>query len=112
MDIEGAVYMGATARISINVDESVKQGAQRVLNEIGMDMTTAIDSFLRTVIREERIPFILRTEQAYRDTIHKEYINTALDKSMLEANDPNIKRLSHDEVMAQLSKQREERQHV
>jgi len=56
--------MIATARISVKVDEDVKQGAQRVFNEVGMDMTTAINLFLRTVKREERIPFDIRTERA------------------------------------------------
>jgi DNA-damage-inducible protein J len=104
--------MVTTARISVNVDEDVKQGAQRVLSEIGMDMTTAIDSFLRTIVREERIPFVLRTERAYREAAHREYINAELDKSMLEAYDSNVKRLSHDELMARLAKQREARSRV
>ena len=36
--------MIATTRISVNVEEEVKLGAQRVLSEIGMDLTTAINS--------------------------------------------------------------------
>jgi addiction module RelB/DinJ family antitoxin len=35
-----------TARISVNVDEKVKQNAQRILSDKGMDLTTAIDLFL------------------------------------------------------------------
>ena len=101
----------STARISVNVDEDIKQNAQRVLGEIGMDMTTAIDLLLRTIVREERIPFDLRTERAYREA-HREYINAELDKSILETHDPNTECLSHDEVMAQLNKQREVRNRV
>ena len=102
----------ATARISVNVDEDIKQNAQRILAEIGMDMTTVIDLLLRTIIREERIPFDLCTERAYREAAYKEYINSELEKSLLEANDPNTKRLSHDEVMAQLTRQRAARNRV
>jgi addiction module RelB/DinJ family antitoxin len=60
-----------------------------VFSEIGMDMTTAIDSFLRTVAREGRIPFDLRTERACREAVRKEYIRAELEKSKLEASDPN-----------------------
>jgi addiction module RelB/DinJ family antitoxin len=66
------LIMMSTTRISVNIDEDVKQGALRVFGEIGMDMTTAIDSFLRTVVREERIPFDLRTAKAYREAAHRE----------------------------------------
>jgi addiction module RelB/DinJ family antitoxin len=84
----------------------------RVFGEIGMDMTTAIDSFLRTVVREERIPFDLRTAKAYREAAHREYISAELDKSIAEASDPHTKRVSHDELMNNLKLQRESRENV
>jgi len=97
------------ARISVNVDGEVKQNAQKILGEIGMDLTTAIDLLLRTIVREERIPFSLQTERAFRDDVYKEYIRTELYKSRLEADDPKTKWLSHDEVVSGLKAQREER---
>jgi len=102
----------STARISVNVDEEVKQGAQKILAEIGLDLTTAIDSFLRTIVREERIPYELRTERAFREVTHREYIQKELERSVLEANSPNTVRLTHDEVMAKIALRREARQHV
>ena len=57
----------STARISVNVDEEIKKNAQRILSEIGMDLTTAIELFLRTIVREERIPFDLRTKKSYME---------------------------------------------
>jgi DNA-damage-inducible protein J len=96
----------------MNIDENVKQNAQRVFGKMGLDMTTAIELFLRAAIIEERIPFEIRTEQAYREAAHKAYVNAALDESMSEANDHGVKRLSHAEVMASLKKQREARNRV
>jgi antitoxin component of RelBE/YafQ-DinJ toxin-antitoxin module len=43
---------------------------------------------LRTIVREERIPFDLRTKQAYREAVHREYINAELEKAKSEAADP------------------------
>ena len=99
----------ASARISVNVDSDVKQSAQRILNEIGMDLTTAIDLLLRTIIREERIPFNLQTEKAYHEAAHREYIRVELEKAKQEAANPSTIWLTHDEVMANLKAQREAR---
>ena len=102
----------SSARISVNVDEEVKQGAQRVFSEIGIDMTTAIDSFLRTVVREERIPFNLQTKQAYRDLAHRDYIRAELAKAEREAADPDTVWLSHEDIMARAAARREARGRV
>ena len=103
-----------TTRISVNIDENVKQGAQRIFGEMGLDMTTAINLFLRTAIVEGRIPFEIRTKQAYLEEAerHTAYINAMLDESMAAANDSNTKWLSHDEMMANLEHRRKARQHV
>ena len=99
----------STARISVNVDKEVKQDAQKILSEIGMDLTTAIDLLLRTIVREERIPFNLQTEKAYYEAAHREYIRAELEKAKLEAADPNTKWRTHDEVMDTLKAQIEAR---
>lgn len=104
--------MTTTARISVNIDEDVKKGAQRVLSEIGMDMTTAIDTFLRTIIREERIPLDLQTQRAYSEASHKEYIKSELAKAKPEAADPDTKWISQEDMIARIAKRREARNNV
>jgi DNA-damage-inducible protein J len=47
------------AQISLRIDDDVKRGAEQVLGDIGLTMSTAINVFLRTVARERRIPFEL-----------------------------------------------------
>jgi len=101
----------ANARIYVNVDERLKQNAQRVFNEMGMDMTTAITIFLKTVEREECIPFDIRTERSFYNQLNHERINAALEKAEQEAADINTKWLSHDEIMANAAKRREEKRH-
>ena len=102
----------STARIYVNVDENLKQNTQRVFNEMGMDMTTAITLFLKTVEREECIPFDIRTKQSYYEALNHDYICKALADAEIEANDPNTVWVSHDEMMSQLYAQREARKHV
>jgi len=96
----------STARISVNVDGDIKQNAQRVLSEIGMDLTTAIDLLLRTIVREERIPFELRTERSYREELHRQYIQLELERAKVEAADSKTMRVSHSEILEKLKQQR------
>jgi len=102
----------ATSRISVNIDDDVKQNAKKILSEIGMDLTTAIDLLLRTIVREERIPFMLQTERSFRESAHTEYIKAELEKAKLEAADPNTKWLTHEEVMGNIAKRKEARARV
>ena len=102
----------ATARISVNVDSEIKQNAQKILSEIGMDLTTAIDMLLRTIVREERIPFDLRTKNAYREDLHRQYTRRELAKSIAEADNPETIWLSHADVTEKLRQQRAARNRV
>ena len=101
--------MEPIARISVNVDKEIKQNAQRILSEIGLDLTTVIDLLLRTIVREERIPFALRTEKVYREDAYRQYILAELEKSKLEAFDLDAKWLSHGDLINKLGAQREAR---
>ncbi len=55
------------AQISLRIDDDVKSGAERTLNSIGLSMSTAINIFLKTVIRENRIPFELSADPFYSE---------------------------------------------
>ena len=48
--------MGAS-NINIRVDSEVKNEAQELFASLGMDMTTAINIFLRKAIQQRGIPF-------------------------------------------------------
>lgn len=44
--------------INVRVDEEIKKQSSETLNKIGLDMSTAINIFLRQVIAEKELPFI------------------------------------------------------
>ncbi|MEZ7603296.1 type II toxin-antitoxin system RelB/DinJ family antitoxin [Streptococcus parasanguinis] len=46
--------------MSIRLDSEVKEQAQLVFNHLGMDMTTAINIFLRQAIQYQGLPFDVR----------------------------------------------------
>lgn len=53
------------AQISLRVDDEVKRSAEKTLDDIGLSMSTAINIFLKTVVRENRIPFELSADPFY-----------------------------------------------
>ena len=53
----------ATTNLNIRTDKSIKDQAEQIFNELGLTMTTAINIFLRTAVRERGIPFELKLEE-------------------------------------------------
>ncbi|MGN0906750.1 MAG: type II toxin-antitoxin system RelB/DinJ family antitoxin [Bullifex sp.] len=49
----------ATTNLNIRTDKDIKDHAEEIFNELGLNMTTAINMFLRTAIRVHGIPFEL-----------------------------------------------------
>jgi len=63
----------AKVSTNINIDEEIKRQAQTLFSQFGLDLTTAINIFLRQSIREQRIPFEIRigVEAAKKDEPRK-----------------------------------------
>ena len=51
-----------TTNLNIRTDKAIKDQAEAIFNELGLNMTTAINMFLRTTIRENGIPFDLKLD--------------------------------------------------
>ena len=52
----------ATTNLNIRTEKAIKDQAEEIFNELGLNMTTAINLFLRTAIREHGIPFDLKLD--------------------------------------------------
>ena len=50
--------------MSIRLDSEVKEQAQQVFSNLGMDMTTAINIFLRQAIQYQGLPFDVRLDES------------------------------------------------
>lgn len=53
------------AQISFRVDDDVKSGAEQILDTIGLSMSSALNVFLKAIVREKRIPFELTADPFY-----------------------------------------------
>lgn len=59
----------AKVSTSISLDADVKAKAQELFADFGLDLSTAINIFLRQSIRENCIPFTIQREVPNADTI-------------------------------------------
>ena len=60
--------MGQT-NITIRMDRELKQEAEKLFNELGLNMTTALTMFTKAAVREQRIPFELSLSNLNSQTL-------------------------------------------
>ena len=88
----------AAKAITVRIDGEVKEQAEKMLEDIGLNMTTYIASSLKALVREKRVPFELATTQYLTERA----IMQKLDEAEKEAANPNTKWLNHDEVFGDI----------
>lgn len=59
----------ATVNMSIRMDTELKKQADAMLSDMGLNMTTAMNMFLRQVVRQGRIPFEIATDIPNSETL-------------------------------------------
>ena len=75
----------ATTNLNIRTDKDIKEQADQIFSELGLNMTTAINMFLRTTIRENGIPFSLKLDTPNEETA------AAIEEGRLIALDSGVK---------------------
>ena len=61
--------MAKTDTLHIRIEPSVKQKAEKTLNDLGLSITDAINVFLNQVILNDGIPFEIRKPKFNKETI-------------------------------------------
>ena len=59
----------ATVNMSIRMDTELKKQADAMLADMGLNMTTAMNMFLRQVVRQGKIPFEIATDIPNAETL-------------------------------------------
>jgi DNA-damage-inducible protein J len=91
--------MMGTVNVTIRMDESVKMQAEQVFSELGLNMSVALNVFVKTVARERRIPFDL----ALNDPFYSETNMKRLEHSLNQSREGKVitKTMSELEAMEQ-----------
>ncbi len=91
--------MASTTNISIRMDTELKSQADALFNELGMNISTAFNIFVRQALREKRIPFDISLSQPNQETI------AAIIEAERIAKDSSVKGYTDlDELFADLEK--------
>ena len=57
---------------NINIDSELKKSAQELYSDLGLDLSTAVNLFLKQSLREQKIPFEIKKEseeEGFFDTL-------------------------------------------
>ncbi len=73
-----------TTNLNIRTNKEIKDKADSICSELGMNMTTAVNMFLRAMVRENGIPFELKLDMPNEITI------AAIEEGSKIALDPNV----------------------
>ena len=88
-----------TTNISIRMDSKLKKQADALFEELGMNITTAFNIFVRQTLREGRIPFDISINTPNKKTV------TAMLEAERIAKDSSIKGYEDvEELLADLKK--------
>ena len=80
--------MANTTNFSVRMDSDIKKQAEAMYGELGINLTTAINVFLRQSLRVGGFPFDVRIEQPNKETI------AAMLEAERIARDPSVKSYS------------------
>ena len=88
-----------STNLNIRIDKEVKCQAEALLNDIGMSLSTAINVFIRQLIKDGGIPFIISTRNNNDGNYNLPYIRQKLEEARLQYDNQELKRCDMNTVM-------------
>lgn len=89
--------MAETTNLSIRMDKELKEQAEQLFSQLGMNMTTAFNIFVRQAVRQGKIPFEISLNIPNAETI------AAMEEADKISRDPKAKRYSSfEELIAEV----------
>ncbi len=86
-----------TLNLSVRVDANDKKCFEQFCNNVGMNVSTAINMFIKAVLREQKLPFEVRAK-TFDDTAYEK-----LQEAELEMSNTS-KRYSKEEILDSMNK--------
>lgn len=88
----------ATTNITMRIDENLKEQAEELFADLGLNMTSAFTIFVKQAIREQQIPFKISREIPNKETLE------AIEEVRQMKKDPSIGKsyTNVDEMMREL----------
>lgn len=83
----------AQANLSVRIEEKDKKSFESFCNETGMNVSVAINMFIKTVLRENKLPFEIKADPFYSESNIK-----YLEKIVEEIKNGKAKFVEHELV--------------
>lgn len=87
-----------TTNFSVRLDSDLKKQSEALYGELGVNLTTAINVFLRKSLKVGGFPFDVRNDEPNRET------KLALLEAEKLSKDPNVKGLDVEDALKELKK--------
>jgi DNA-damage-inducible protein J len=102
--------MAETTNLSIRIDRDLKNEADRMFNALGMNLTTAINVFVRQSVRQKKIPFeITMAPDAEGLEITRAEARAALERIWQNSIANGTDKMTMEEIDAEIAAARAER---
>lgn len=88
------------ATVSFRMDDSLKRQTETILEELGLNMTTAMTMFAKTIVREQRLPLDLSIDPFY-STTNQARLKRAIENYESGKSEPIKKSMEELERMAE-----------
>ena len=91
--------MSQQINVNIRMDKTVKEDADVLFNELGFNLTTAVNAFIKQALRERAIPFSIRAAAPNRGldalgraiaAVQEQSAASSTDKMTMEEIDAEI----------------------
>ena len=101
--------MSETTNLSIRIDRSLKEEADQVFNDMGMNLTTAITIFVKQAVRQKKIPFEIALDIGHDKSISLFDVMAASERIWENAVRTDTAGMSMDDIDAEIKASRAER---
>ena len=88
------------ANVSFRMDDTLKQQTEAVLEQLGLNMTTAMTMFAKTIVREQRLPLDLSIDPFY-SAANQSRLKRAIENYESGRSEPIKKSMEELERMAE-----------
>jgi DNA-damage-inducible protein J len=98
--------MAQQINVNIRMDKDIKEQADNLFNELGFNLTTAINTFVKQALRERAIPFYIKANSSVQGRkALEEAFKTAQEQSVINGTD----KMTLDEINAEIATYRREK---
>lgn len=88
------------ATVSFRMDDTLKKKTETILDELGLNMTTAMTMFAKTIVREQRLPLDLSVDPFY-SAANQERLKRSIERYEAGKSEPIKKSMEELERMGE-----------